>query len=64
MIDPPCREAGEMTTMFLAGDFGLGVEEAKQVIAAKHQECKGGTWCDCQHKIEKVIDEGCIQSAG
>jgi len=22
--------------------------------SALHQACKGGTWCDCQHRVKKV----------
>lgn len=40
MICDPCREAG-----YLNGAGYL-------ISAAKvHEECKGGTWCCCQHKL-------------
>ena len=40
MICPPCREAGR----------ALARGEAFFQGESPHEQCPGGTWCDCQHK--------------
>lgn len=25
------------------------------LATAAHAKCKGGTWCDCQHKVQDLI---------
>lgn len=43
MICEPCRNAGDISMETLGGT------ELKKLF---HSECKGGTWCDCQHRVE------------
>lgn len=44
MICPPCRDAGK----YLSAGNAHGAE-------LHHEKCKGGTWCDCAHKLESVV---------
>lgn len=32
---------------------GADLQDDLQTKRKHHQECKGGTWCDCQHRIQK-----------
>lgn len=47
MICEPCREAG------LIGE-DLPLEDARNL----HDDCKGGTHCNCQHKPTKKQADG------
>jgi len=49
MICIPCTRGGILTTT-----ARNAAEEAQAVLiknaAELHAQCRGGTWCDCQHK--------------
>jgi hypothetical protein len=45
MICEPCKAGGKF----------VGLPEHS---AELHHECKGGTWCDCQHLTETVLKGG------
>jgi hypothetical protein len=53
MICEPCREAGALN--LARKDYpGSTSTWMEQQVILLHAECKGGTWCDCQHKTEGV----------
>lgn len=29
----------------------------KDCTAQKHELCRGGTWCDCQHRVQNIPPE-------
>ena len=45
MICSPCRAAGILLTLN-AND---------PAVVMQHQNCKGGTWCDCAHKTDSQV---------
>jgi hypothetical protein len=45
MICVECRKAGKFLTA------QVDTEE----VAWMHAQCKGGTWCDCQHVTQPVV---------
>ena len=49
MICPDCRSAG---TILQNSKVYNGVTEAE--ICALHEQCRGGTWCDCAHQLSGV----------
>lgn len=57
MICLPCREAGSLlkfrTGATARDPLGAGVYLEQQAILL-HKECRGGTWCDCQHQLDGV----------
>jgi len=44
-ICTPCKSAGEDNTLLQGANLII-----KRIL---HDKCKGGTWCDCQHRIGK-----------
>lgn len=53
MICRACRVAGDISS----GDAGQpiqaeGLDEARQMVIRLHFECRGGTWCECQHRTD------------
>lgn len=38
-------------------DAGWAVREGDRFVAAEawHAKCKGGNWCDCQHKTDSAL---------
>jgi hypothetical protein len=57
MICPPCRVAGDMNKELVTDAHAADADSIRQLIVEEHNVCKGGTWCDCQHKTGKVINE-------
>lgn len=65
MICEPCSNAADLVSLVRDAPRAETVEQAIDAIAMNvpikdrlrtmivigHQECKGGSWCDCQHKI-------------
>lgn len=45
-ICTPCAKAGEA----LVTNNVLFTQSLKK---AMHEKCQGGTWCDCQHRIDR-----------
>jgi hypothetical protein len=43
MICEACRDGGQLARL----GFSFGADEC-------HQDCPGGTWCDCQHWIGQL----------
>jgi hypothetical protein len=57
MICSTCAQAGDQAAVLRRIQSDLTPEEKDQRIEdirAKHRECEGGTWCDCQHRIVNV----------
>lgn len=46
MICATCRAAADATPD--------GLMDFDRVVQALHEKCKGGTWCDCQHRKSRV----------
>lgn len=58
MICLSCRKAGDLlATTARADPRSLAVMWS--TVQVLHDECKGGTWCDCQHKtgLRRQLDE-------
>lgn len=49
-ICSPCKEAVANPIITMAV---RGVVQATR--PRPHDGCKGGTWCDCQHRVKKVV---------
>lgn len=50
MICEPCRAAGALNAESVNRLPGSETERILRAAATReHSECKGGTWCDCQH---------------
>ena len=47
MICKGCRDAGNLNAN--------SIEDKAYISAVWHRNCKGGTWCDCQHKTEAMV---------
>jgi hypothetical protein len=54
MICPPCREAGESAALSRLAMSSLLRESQEKRARNFHRKCRGGTWCDCAHKLEGV----------
>ncbi len=52
MICPPCRDAGNAAREVSDVTGGTGWDLGDDMAAALrgHEDCKGGTWCDCTHQ--------------
>jgi hypothetical protein len=52
MICPSCAKGGDITAKIKRGETDpvLGRVAAEE----HHGECRGGTWCDCQHVVTTV----------
>jgi hypothetical protein len=54
MVCLSCLEAGAIMRFIHQGDgsnpLGLTTNLEQQALML-HSECKGGTWCDCQHEL-------------
>lgn len=52
MICSSCAKGGDITAKIKRGETDpvLGKAAAQQ----QHGECRGGTWCDCQHVVTTV----------
>jgi len=48
MICPSCRAAGNFAAEL---DYSPPTGSDLGNVLELHDECPGGTWCDCQHKI-------------
>ncbi len=49
MICEPCAKGGDISRKIR---LRLTAATLGRVAAvAQHQQCKGGTWCDCQHVV-------------
>ena len=53
MICDPCKRAGDWNKVTLKP----GYEGCRDVAELYHRKCKDGNWCDCQHKIEKAVND-------
>lgn len=54
MICPECKEAGDMIPALKAVEETTNPTMAlliREKIKEAHAGCRGGTWCDCAHKI-------------
>jgi hypothetical protein len=45
MICQPCQSAGQYLN-----DIKRPETDRVGLARSEHNRCKGGTWCDCQHK--------------
>jgi hypothetical protein len=58
MICPNCRAAADLhvTTVGNAAQMTQVADELDRQTVRLHADCKGSTWCDCQHRtiIRKV----------
>lgn len=59
MICQPCRSAGRYLN-----DVKRPETDRVSLARSEHNRCKGGTWCDCQHKTpyRRQSDE-CVTTA-
>lgn len=56
MICTECRNAGDANGLLNTGTAPDEMEYTLQQAADEfHKRCKGGTWCDCQHKLGKHL---------
>lgn len=46
MICAPCKAAGALLPPEMSAPLFT-------VVRDLHADCKGGTWCDCQHKTDQ-----------
>lgn len=54
MICAKCKDAGRLTLILRNTKTTPETERArKTVIRNLHKSCRGGTWCDCQHRAER-----------
>ena len=51
MICPPCRSAGMYNALKSGEEPSWAIGISKDHAAELHEQCKGGTWCCCQHKL-------------
>jgi hypothetical protein len=51
MICQPCATAGD-----LCADPGPFPEAARNLAEGMHGDCRGGTWCCCQHNVPTVAE--------
>jgi hypothetical protein len=52
MICPPCKSAGDLVPVLgKITDQPTMVTLTRDKIKEYHGQCRGGTWCDCQHQI-------------
>lgn len=63
MICKPCGEAGDLSASMVDHphykDHVDLVGIALVRVVELHDQCRGGTWCDCQHKIPDELSCGC-----
>jgi hypothetical protein len=50
VICPPCAAAGDLTA-----DPGPFPDAAHNLATSMHGDCRGGTWCCCQHEVASVV---------
>lgn len=58
MICSPCRRAGQLNTEaneLLA--LGSPANNVIYLTRKTHKDCRGGTWCDCQHVVGHALNE-------
>jgi hypothetical protein len=53
MICKSCRYAGTQTTLNNSENYPL---DLTKLINAAHEQCPGGTWCDCQHYTGQALN--------
>lgn len=64
MICKSCRSAGELMAMVNAEpEAKLAAETLTPAIKAKHDKCRGGNWCDCQHALGFYLNTPQIEAA-
>lgn len=39
-----------------ADEMGLGAMVCPKCRVQEHEECPGGTWCDCGHRVPEPIE--------
>jgi hypothetical protein len=49
MICAPCAAGADLTT-----DPAPQFEAVRTLAAEQHAQCRGGTWCACQHRVASV----------
>lgn len=58
MICGRCQIAGKFNT-YLQSDLEPAAKSAMKMYAmAFHRDCLGGSRCDCQHVVAKVLSNG------
>ena len=69
MICPACSKAADLIKIYRDAPPAESVDQVLQFMGSEvpfkarvrtmivlgHQDCPGGTWCDCQHKIPEEI---------
>jgi hypothetical protein len=55
LICEPCRDGGELNaSASKVEDYSARL--SRELAEEAHAECRGGTWCDCQHKTGGAIN--------
>lgn len=56
MICSDCREAGDLNWLIYSDTAPLQLTDLLiKGAVSRHTKCRGGTWCDCQHKLGKHL---------
>jgi len=62
VICKPCKTGGAWNALAQNGATLPAVaKDAARKAASSHQKCAGGTWCDCEHAIEKAINDQSVR---
>jgi hypothetical protein len=51
MICTACRAGGNISSKIRTGQTTAAAALGRRAAAVRHSECRGGTWCDCQHLV-------------
>jgi hypothetical protein len=54
MTCPRCRTAGDMVTHARCETDIIVRRQLLPASAILHAQCRGGTWCDCQHRVPEL----------
>lgn len=59
MICQACREAADRPQSIMRSLYAMVIEdgEFRASLLGEHHDCRGGSWCDCQHRVKPVARE-------
>lgn len=58
MICEPCAQAGSLNTELVRlNSSGKPGKNVKKQVKNFHGDCRGGTWCDCQHFVGHALND-------